>query len=1116
MSDLLKRLVDLYHLRFVPTVKRMCARRRLAYTLLTVGILCISAATLSMLVFHGAGLLELYAEMLEEFLAFRAESHISVDLLPDMEQILASSKAASVVAACMGALVWLVLSVTAVGRIMTSVIESEAYIYGLYMIYGSGQKQLRRQLSTEFMLEGVAALMVGIPLGYALLPNRGGFGAVGLLVIFVGFLLLIFLSANILAKSILGRSCVRMLNAADTSDYTVSPRRSNLAGLKGKPRGSLAAAALAVWRMRKHYASLAVVVAVISALIFSMLSTEGQVVSVPAPAFTVRFADGVDARTLEQDYLSYLHPSSAISRMDYRISGTAESLGSHVLVNEALAGAPEESIRLGERYATSSFRIACGDGETYNELGGQVSIPREFWGKELTDPGYELEPVPVGKATYVYPEGTTPPLSLSVGDRVQLYLPSEDGVGSMTDRVENDRDYITVTINKVVEVGSILVEGTREEVCPRITEDYLYLNPLEYGLFDGKTHAMSFVAEEVYSSDLFENADESTCILVVPEGGGSLARIPSHITVITPTEPVKVAFHDGEHTLPDDTYFVNLTFRGTGIYLGSENDFNADEDAMDELTKYIRESLKPYKESPTTPTTRIQYRVDKVIYTGQGGAPYLLLPRTPEVTYSSMQNDICAFRLADVSGKTPYLQKIAEEAFLVETDMLFGASFFGRSACIGTFLMPHFAETMKAHRVNLQFPEGWFAQTYTVIRSSFSRDKRNYLLADPYTDDEYELGYLQAEEYPVAVSGTGSFVPLGNIKEPSILTASDIGAFGLFAGSSIGTRKDESETIESLYARNDWTLTPSCETSPSVDLAPGHGILITDGDPHACPLRVGDTVSVAIRADTSPLLRDPEIMGLEGTPLLAFLLDRIYYHYMLITVDEIRQGESAGLILSETDMAAVLDKDGVYENLDIYLSPDTSMTEYLQCYADVMNLTREEGSNATVSMDRDYMVDAQVSAEHDSRVLRQIGYLAVCMIPLLLLAAEMVFYEKREEEFDIFDTIGHTPRRRRRRFAAEWGITACILGLFTAVTCPLGYILTLILADKAGATIPFSSFDPILYSQMLQPVLISCLAAGLVTYLRIGQSDPRSVSYRRRKTPHLPKEAQNHHESSGM
>ena len=102
MSDLVERLVNLYHLRFVPTVKRMCARRRLAYTLLTAGILCLSASVLSMLVLHGAGLLSAYAEMEEAFRAFLADSRTPVEKLPDMEKILASSKAASLVAAGMG------------------------------------------------------------------------------------------------------------------------------------------------------------------------------------------------------------------------------------------------------------------------------------------------------------------------------------------------------------------------------------------------------------------------------------------------------------------------------------------------------------------------------------------------------------------------------------------------------------------------------------------------------------------------------------------------------------------------------------------------------------------------------------------------------------------------------------------------------------------------------------------------------------------------------------------------------------------------------------------------------------------------------------------------------
>ena len=46
MSDLWESLVNLYRLRLIPTVKRMLDRRRLSYTLLTVGVLTVSAAAL--------------------------------------------------------------------------------------------------------------------------------------------------------------------------------------------------------------------------------------------------------------------------------------------------------------------------------------------------------------------------------------------------------------------------------------------------------------------------------------------------------------------------------------------------------------------------------------------------------------------------------------------------------------------------------------------------------------------------------------------------------------------------------------------------------------------------------------------------------------------------------------------------------------------------------------------------------------------------------------------------------------------------------------------------------------------------------------------------------------
>ncbi len=1109
MSDLIERLVNLYHLRLVPTVKRMCARRRVAYTLMTVGVLWVSAVALSLLTFHAAGVLETHGRLEGEYLTFLIENpKVTASLLPDITRILASSKAESVATALLGGIVWLLVSVTAVGRIMTSVIESEAYVYGLYMICGAGQKQLRRQLSTEFLLAGIFAVLTGIPAGYGMVAHRVGFHGTALLVILPCFLILIYTCTTVLAKGILGRSCMRMLNAADTTEYTVSPRRSRTAGLTGK-RSATASAALAFWRMRKHYGALALVVAVMTATIFGSLSILDQTVTATPPTFTVTFADGVDLDSLTWQYLSPLGQDPAVSHLEYSLRGTAEELGTHVLLDEE-AGSMTESVFLGERYATASFRIACGDGSTYDDLGGRVTIPREFRGKELTDLGYNLSAVPIGGASYVYPAGSPPPLSLQLGDTVRLYLPS-DQEDSMSERVENDRDYVTVRITDVVAVDSIYVKDGGPEVCPRITEDYLYLNPLDYEKFDGRPHAKGFVADEPYVSDLFRSTDGSTCILVVPEGYFAHIQVPSYVTVIAPAETIKIAFDDIEKSLPDDTYFINLSAKGTGVYLGSELDYLADFDAVDELTLWIRKSLALFRDSPVTPTVRMQYRVEQIIFTEGRGLPYLLLPRSPETHYAYMESDICAFRLGEVSEKAPSLRAVQEEAYLVETDVLFGPSFFGRTCCLGTELLPDFKASMKAYGVSLQFSEGWFAHTETNIRNAFSVGERNYLLAEAYQPPrhDYANGYLQADRYPRLLTGTGSFASIGNVSEYSILSVADLGAFGLFDGGSIGSLKSESVTIPGMYACNNWVLSPVGEVLPDTQLSAGHGIFVTDTAPEDCPIQAGDTLSVALREDTSVLWDDPYMMSLSGSPLLAYLLDNLEYRYMEITVDEVRAGDTPELILSEADMAAIMGRSGAYEGLEVYLSPAVSMKDYLRLHADLAGQAGRADETVTMSSHERFITDAQASREEGLEVLHGVGLLALCAIPLLLLTAQFVFFEKRAEELTILNAIGYTYRQRRSQMIAETVLLTVLLGAVTAAACPLGYLLMLMLADKVGAAIPPSAFDPVLYVCMLIPVVLSCLLAGILTYLRAG-AEMRPARLKNEA------EKESHHEGSGM
>ena len=1000
-------LKNRYRLRLVPTVKRLCTRRHLIYTVLTAGVLWVSAATLSLLVFHAVQRMSACDDLEREFTAYLSAVSATGVQLPDVRGILAAARAEGLVTAILGGCLWLLLSAFAVGLVMKRVIEGEAYVYGLYIICGSDRKQLRRQLLSEFLLLGTFALALGVPTGFFLAPEETGFHPTALAVILLCFLALILLGARVLAGQILNRPCLKMLDAADVTEYTVSPRRSVLWGLT-KRRGALASASLSLWRMRKHFIALSLTLAAVAALVFSALTPVGQVTVRTPPTFAIHSPDGISHAELDEKVFLPLADVDSPYELNYKLRDSAEALGTHVLVREPASGGEEVSVALGERYATDSIRIACGDGDTSYELGGSIIIPPEHDGKRLPPKlGYDLEGVPVGGATYAVPEDGPRSLDLKVGDTVRLYLPS-DGDATMAERAETDRNYISVRITKVETIPNIKDLDTGETICPRVTEDILYLNPLDFGLFDGKTYAVPFTTEDARAEDFFESDDENTCVLVVPEGYFAGQKAPQCVTVIAPTDAVKIPFHDNSEklSLPDDTYFINLTSRGVGVYLGDEDEFLSHPDAENVLREKVRQRLSSFKDSKLTPVTRTEYEVERIIYTERGGSPYILLRNDESLYYSAKPGDVCALRMDTIDENIQSLQIATDEAYLTEIDKPFAASLFRHRCFLGISLLPDFRKAMEAQGMELQFSDDWFRHADCMIRNSFSFKEKAYLLAEHTPPEKSEVGYLQGNEYPRFLTGTGNFVTLGNISAPSIRSIEGTGAFALFTHDSIGSLKNESVELESLYARNDCTISPDCEALPGTSLETGHAVFITDGDPADCPIREGETLSVAIRADTSSLTDDLSFFGLTGLPLLARLLDELDYRYLYVKVDRVVQGSTSELVLAETDLAAVLGQSGVYADLEIYLPETTPLEDYLDLYRKLYAMTGTLGGGTTLTENKDFITASRLDGSHNVTTLRRMGDLSIILIPLLALAAQSVFEDKRRSEYAIRHALG--------------------------------------------------------------------------------------------------------------
>lgn len=1088
MSDLWESLVNLYRLRLIPTVKRMLDRRRLSYTLLTVGILAVCAAALSLLIAYASESVSAFDTLsadYDTYLAKRIAEGYKHSPMPELRDAIALAKGGTTILSLLCGGIWLMLSAVAVGWVMSSVIESEAYVYGLYMIYGADRKQLSRQLSLEFILAGIPALCLGTPSGLLLYRAVGGSRGLTtgqILLSAVGFLLLILCSAAILSRRVLKRPCMSLLNASDTSDLTISPRRSRLGGLNGK-RGSAASALLAFTRMRPHYVSLVLVAAIVSASAFGSLSYGGKTASIDA-SHTFYFQNGLTAEDLQFTYLDELNGRAAVRELSYAVTDIAESLGTHIKLTEA-QNPSQGGVYLGTQYATDNIRIACGDGDTYWELGGGLTVPPAFSHlpvENLSRLGYDLDAVPAGCAVYVYPKQNGPTLQVKAGDHITLSIPDEKS-GSLSQRVESDGETVTLRIVDVVSVGSVVVMGSGEEVCPRITEDYLYVSPPDYERFSHDDRAVTFTAEEVYPDELFEEVTEDACILAVPEGYFQSGEAPDTVTVIHPSETAMELFSQGETQLIHEEYFMNKTYKGTGVYFGTEKDYLSDPNASPLMEETAKKTLQSYLNGRDLTLVRREYRVESVIFMPKGSQPYLILPRSDEVNYNRLHNDLCALRLTSLSKDAPALHGIRHEAYVLSASEDFRSLGYGQHLYLGTALMGDFVTAMEDAGISLQAPIQTFAHSRVTSRGSFSIGDNHYLLAEPFSDFNPNIyPEIDADQYPRYVTGIGNFYTVGAINDISTLSASETGFYALLHENNIGGLKSQSIPTAGYYAVADWVISPASESNLTDDLPTGMGILSVK-DPAASPFRVGDTLSVAVRQDTTDILRDPALMGITGDRLLSYLLEHCTYEYVTIEISSVVAGEANTLILSDGDLETVLGQEGIYRELKVYLNPAVSLKDYLNLHVKITALAKQAPGEVTLLYDETYITKTAEGLP-PSVLMDCVGGTALCLLPLLLLASQFLFYGKREEEFSILRAIGRTKRERKRLFASEICLFCGTVTLTVALACPVGYGAWLLLTDGLGLPTEGLTFDPLLYGGVVAVSAVFSAIVGLLACKR--------------------------------
>ncbi len=1084
MSEILHRFSTWYRLRLLPTVKRMFSPRRRAYTGSVIGTLTVSAIILSLVCGFYATLWANARAMLSDFeilISSTFANGIPSPALSELRGKLLTARA-DVLASLLFALgLWLLLSLMAIRWVMKYVLDVESETYALYMIFGSDQKQLRRQIGTEFALSGALALICGVPVGLLICQRltEKPFPVWCLWVILFGFAILAGTISATLSRRLLGQPLPRLLNATDTSPYTTSPRRSMSFHHARQGLSPLHTAAVGFWRMRTYFLSIALAVGVLSACICNVLTpTHGQG-SGGLTDYTVSFANGISYGELEERYLDVLQDEASIRSIQYAVGNTAEALGTHVLLDASQTPQDDFAIYTGDRFATDAIRIVCGDGEVGAEMGGGTMVPG-IWNDQYVPP-YDIRPVASGTAILVRPADAEGKLTPGVGDTVQLCRAGSESTEKQS------QVSVHVRVTDVIEVPAFYsADYPPQYIRPRITEEMLLLSPMDYSHLTGKQHASEVQVNEAYPTDVFQN--DRSCILVLPNGYTFEQDTPSAVTVISPAETLKRAFYDALDkenlpTLPTDTFYVDTSLSVTGIYLGTRSQYEENGAAVSYMKELPFAAYQNGLVDSVCETFRTnEYRIERIVYHDGETMPYVLLPKQETTGYTQLCTEVSALGLFPLTDETPLLFQTAQEAYLLQTEQTIQHSYL----LLGTALLPEFVSYANRHGFHLFFSHDDYAVTATTISGNFSINGRRFALACPTPHSPY----ICSDDYPLLITGTGSCsVSERDLHTVTTQSAADCGVYGIFHADSIGALKAQSQPIDGMYARNDRCILPDCEASFG-RLADGTAVYVTAEDIGSCPIQAGDTVQVAVRFDPALIANEWEYANLDGMQKLRYQLN-FPTDYIEVKVREVVSGSEDSLVLSEADFCRMTNTDGIYEKISVSVYPLSDIKEHLTLCKRLQHAT-DQGKDAALTCHNRAVYAATTGEAKQSALWQIVGLPALLMIPLVIATAQRVFYDKRREEYAILHAMGKTRRALTATVVAEGLLLALVTATLGAVLALPFHILLLWWANTVGMPLTYTSMDLRLLGAILAIVIVSCILPTLTHARHIIASTVRS------------------------
>ena len=1107
-----ERISNFLKLTFIPALRRMFGKRRWGNAVLLICSFYLISAMLGVICLSHHVNKKENDRLAREYQAYISSASTATDATSSEEaaqafnHILTSKiEIASVHAFLM--IIWGVLSVFALSRVFHATIEQDKYVYGLYVTFGSDTRSIRKQIHIEFVLAALIALALSVPTAYlacraVYVQNGQAFrpGIAPYLQILFWLFLVSLIGAAYLSRGITNSTCVALMAAQDCSDYISSPRTSRLFG-KRMYNGSLRYARLAVRRMRRYYIPLVLTVSLVAAVFFGSMSIalEGERAAMRSVhEYSLAFAHGLSSRELTENYLDELEQIADVETVAALANGSAEELGTHLLLEKSYYHNSEDSESLvdsGMYYATDAFNILCADSNTKSEIGSDVVLPDKWLPYEhAIEKTYNYEMIPeAGTVVYMYPEEREAEINVSVGDSIRLAIPHAGTDGAtLTDKLDDGGyEYLTLTVSDVVVVPGVYYVTLDEAtyICPRITEDYLLLSPTDYAQIAGEDTVEALSLDEIYREDfMFENITYPA-VLLLPEGykGETLTSI----MMFTPNERITEQYAmtdplDASNVkyLESDRFYLNRTARYTYFYMGPIGNYNNDSQAVNEVVAIRQNAPVDYTEIELTIT-------DQITCPGLD-TPCVLLPNDDNF-YSSYSGDMCVLKLYE-NGT---LHGVSEEVFAFGTDQMTQLpTYIGKRLFLHTKLEAGFFKEMHAQGLTTTYDnESAYELSYFEIFSEFELGNSVYFVCS--LSRACNLGI---DRYPAYMAPGQDFVFLSDsLTARTDRTTAQVGSYmmideKLLRGDGgvefreVGEFAANRLTVSVADGINMGLLTPDSDLAP---IEAGQAALVLAQNSNLA-LQAGDHVQLAIMQDIALDPNDPEAASLEGTALLDYLL-RNEYSYISLQVVEVVQGDGEDdvLYLSEEDWMRIRRTDGTYGVIDIYLFGDTDLVSLIKTAADIRELIaeRQTTSNHITLVEQNRLwKTVTTSACNYPAIIRILSVMLILLLPLLWCAPQLVHFRKRRDEFAAMDAVGKTSGQMRGMIAAECVLVTLAAGAFVALLCPLMMLGVHLAISTMELPFVLSGFDVSAYLFMIGFVMVCAVISFLAGYRGVHPS----------------------------